>query len=46
MENLSINTGHAIMGMSLAPVSGQLITKSLTTFSPCLDLDLLKPERF
>ncbi len=44
--NLLIATGHAMMGISLAPVTGALIADLLEDRQPALDLALLAPDRF
>ena len=45
-KNLSINTGHAMMGLSLAPISGKLMSQIVTNQKTDLDVTLLTPERF
>lgn len=45
-KNLYISTGHAMMGMSLAPACGQLITDLITTGSSELSHPLISPDRF
>jgi D-amino-acid dehydrogenase len=44
--NLSLATGHAMMGMSLGPVSGKLLADILAGEKPAMDLALLSPDRF
>lgn len=44
--NLIAATGHAMMGVSLAPVTGSLVAELLSGESPSLPLDLLVPDRF
>jgi len=44
--NLSLATGHAMMGLSLAPVTGQLIATILSNEKPQWDLSLLSPDRY
>ena len=44
--NLAIATGHAMMGVSLAPITGKLIAEILSGESPSLDLDALSPDRY
>src|SRR5690625_7168909 len=43
-KNLYISTGHAMMGMSLAPACGQLITGLITTASSTLSHPLIRSE--
>lgn len=45
-HNLTIATGHAMMGLSLGPVTGMLVSDILCDAYPRLPLDLLEPERF
>lgn len=45
-ENLTIATGHAMMGMSLAPVTGELVAQLLAGEEPGHDLTLVSPDRF
>jgi D-amino-acid dehydrogenase len=44
--NLTIATGHAMMGLSLAPITGELAAQLLQNESPTIDLRLLDPDRF
>lgn len=44
--NLIIATGHAMMGLSLAPVTGKLVTDLLLNHPWEMDASLLNPERF
>lgn len=44
--NLSLSTGHAMMGLSLAPASGKILAGILSGESPALDLTLLSPDRY
>jgi D-amino-acid dehydrogenase len=44
--NLSIASGHAMMGMSLGPVTGQLIAEILSGETPGIDLTLVSPDRY
>jgi D-amino-acid dehydrogenase len=44
--NLSIATGHAMMGLSLAPITGALVAQWLSGEQPAIDLSLLSPDRF
>jgi D-amino-acid dehydrogenase len=45
-ENLLIATGHAMMGLSLGPVTGQIIAALLDREPPGHDLALLDPDRY
>ncbi|MBK7869265.1 MAG: FAD-dependent oxidoreductase [Saprospiraceae bacterium] len=45
-SNLTYATGHAMMGMSLGPATGKLISEILQNQKPSVDIKLFKPERF
>jgi len=44
--NLAVATGHAMMGMSLAPVTGKLIADMLAGEVPQFDMAQLSPDRY
>lgn len=44
--NLSTASGHAMLGLTMAPVSGLLIAEVLGGRKPSVDLSLLNPNRF
>lgn len=44
--NLSLAAGHAMLGLSLGPVTGQLMAQILSDQSPAIDLTMLSPNRF
>lgn len=44
--NLIVSTGHAMMGMSLAPITGRMVGQLLFDEKPAADIRLLNPERF
>ena len=44
--NLSTASGHAMLCLTLAPISGLLITEVLTGKKPSVDLSRLNPNRF
>ena len=44
-KNLSLATGHAMMGWSLGPVTGKLISEIVSGKPTSLSLDALHPER-
>ena len=48
MQNATVATGHAMLGLSLGPVTGKLVTDLIIQGKPELEVDLLKlaPERF
>lgn len=43
---LFVATGHAMMGLTLGPVTGKLISECVLDDSPSLDLTALRPDRF
>jgi D-amino-acid dehydrogenase len=45
-SNLIIATGHAMMGISLGPVSGKLVAELISGETPSISLELLSPDRF
>jgi len=45
-RNLAIATGHAMMGLSLAPITGKLIAGALADDKPPFDLTQLSPDRY
>jgi len=45
-DNFSVATGHAMMGLSLGPITGQLMAEVLSDESPSLDLNPLRPDRY
>jgi D-amino-acid dehydrogenase len=44
--NFIVATGHAMMGVSLAPATGMLVGELLAGRQPSIPLQLLRPERF
>jgi D-amino-acid dehydrogenase len=45
-RNLTVATGHAMMGLSLAPATGTIVADLLEGKAPPVALDLLSPDRF
>ena len=45
-KNLTIATGHAMMGLSLAPATGKIVSELLSGEKPPVALDLMSPDRF
>lgn len=45
-ENLVVAAGHAMLGLSLGPITGQLATQLLCDEKPSIELGLLSPDRF
>lgn len=44
--NLSVAAGHAMMGMSLGPVTGRLLAEILSGEKPAWDIRQLSPDRY
>lgn len=45
-RNLSAVTGHAMMGLSLAPITGKLMAEVLSDETPSINLVALSPDRY
>ncbi|HYG77458.1 MAG TPA: FAD-dependent oxidoreductase [Planctomycetota bacterium] len=45
-SNLSAATGHAMMGLSLGPITGKLMAEILSDEKPSLEIAALSPDRF
>lgn len=45
-SNLVIATGHAMMGLSLAPITGRLVSQVVEDKQPDIDITLLSPDRY
>jgi D-amino-acid dehydrogenase len=45
-DNLTVATGHAMMGLSLAPITGVITTDLLLRRRPAVDVTALAPDRF
>jgi D-amino-acid dehydrogenase len=46
LGNLSLATGHAMMGLSLAPITGQRLAALLAGEPPHSSLSLFSPDRY
>jgi D-amino-acid dehydrogenase len=44
--NLAVATGHAMMGVSLAPITGKLVAELVSGETPSLPIEALSPERY
>ena len=44
--NLTIATGHAMLGVSLAPITGELVAQLISGEKPSLPLEALSPNRW
>ena len=45
-SNLILATGHAMMGMSLSPITGRIVGELVNGEKPVFDLRLLDPDRY
>jgi len=45
-KNLIIASGHAMMGLSLAPATGKLVQEIIDNQKNSIEIDLYKPERY
>ena len=45
-ENLTIAAGHAMIGLSLGPITGKLVSQIIAHEKPSIDLQMLSVERF
>jgi D-amino-acid dehydrogenase len=45
-SNLILATGHAMMGMSLSPITGRIVGQLVSGEKPVFDLQLLSPDRY
>jgi D-amino-acid dehydrogenase len=45
-SNLLVATGHAMMGLSLGPISGKIVAQILAEEKPTIDTTLLNPDRY
>ena len=46
LENMVLATGHSMMGWSLGPATGKLVTELISDCSPALDINPYAVERF
>jgi len=46
LDNLSIATGHSMMGLSLGPITGKLMAEILSGEKPVWDISVLSPDRY
>lgn len=44
--NLTAACGHAMLGVTMAPITGQIVSEILGGRKPSVDLSLLRPDRF
>lgn len=46
LDNLIVATGHAMIGVSLGPVTGKLVAEIVAGEKPLMDVAPLRPDRF
>ena len=46
LENLVVATGHSMMGLSLAPATGLLVSELVQGTAPTIELEAFDPERY
>jgi D-amino-acid dehydrogenase len=46
LDNLYLATGHAMLGITLAPVTGEIVASLVTGETPRYEIDSLSPTRF
>jgi D-amino-acid dehydrogenase len=44
-RNLTLATGHAMLGLSLAPITGQIVSQLVSQEPPSIPITLLDPDR-
>lgn len=45
-DNLVAATGHAMMGVSLGPITGRLVAEIVSGEAPSIDITALRPDRY
>ena len=45
-SNFSVATGHGMMGLSLGPVTGKIVSEILSGDKPVWDISMLSPDRY
>ena len=45
-QNLIVAAGHAMIGISLGPITGSLVKQIVRRETPSIDLSMMSPERF
>ena len=45
-SNLTAACGHAMLGVTLAPITGLLVAETLTGRKPSVEMRQLSPDRF
>ena len=45
-EGVFVATGHAMLGLTLGPITGQLVAEWILDGEPSIDLDAMRVDRF
>jgi D-amino-acid dehydrogenase len=45
-KNICVATGHGMMGLSLAPITGRLVSEIVSDERPSISIEALSPDRF
>jgi D-amino-acid dehydrogenase len=45
-SNLCVAAGHAMLGLSLGPITGRLVAEILSGENPSMPIELLDPDRY
>jgi D-amino-acid dehydrogenase len=45
-SNVCVATGHAMLGLSLGPITGKLVAEILSGENPFIPINLLDPDRY
>jgi len=45
-DNLLVATGHAMLGLSMGPITGKLIAELISDEQPSIEIEALSPERY
>jgi D-amino-acid dehydrogenase len=45
-SNVIVATGHAMLGLSLGPITGKLVAEILSGEDPAIDIKALSPDRY
>ncbi len=46
LSNLVVATGHAMLGISLGPITGKLVAEMISKQRPSIEVSLLSPDRY
>jgi glycine/D-amino acid oxidase-like deaminating enzyme len=46
LDGLFVANGHAMLGLTLGPITGRLLSEWILEGQPSMDLSALSPDRF